>query len=129
MVHLASTKVIETAKSVSETTKISRPTVTKLLKIFANNKLLKSSLGNKGGYQYIGAPDDTSILTVIEAVEGSLSLTDCNKSVVDCSIADSCRVSSHWKIINNTIRSSLAEVSLANLISNRAVDSKTRVSL
>jgi len=52
---------------------------------------------------------------IIEAVEGQIALTECNREVGACSIQNSCLTRRHWLVINRALRETLAAIRLADL--------------
>lgn len=105
------------ARTLAQRTRIPLPTVVKLLKLLAAGGALQSIQGRGGGYRLTRMPSDVSLTEIIEAVEGPLAVTECNKEGGDCRIQDSCLVHEHWLVINGALRDALASISLADLSS------------
>jgi len=105
----------ESARELAEATRIPLPTVVKLLKRLAASGTLQSTQGRRGGYRLIRRPCDVSITQIIEAVEGPIAVTECNREVSHCRIQASCPVHPHWRVINRALREALANISLADL--------------
>ncbi len=116
MVQMAMDRGMQTARAISIRTKISLPTVTKILKLFTAAKLLKSTLGNRGGYELVKSAADITVLEIIQAIEGELSLTECSKALVDCSIFSHCSITNHWRVINGAVKNALRDITLAQLM-------------
>lgn len=104
-----------TAGALSEETGIPRPTVIKLLKILTGAGLACSTQGRHGGYALARTPADIGLTEIIEAVEGRIALTECNREAGACGIQDSCLTHRHWLVINRAIRQALAGIRLADL--------------
>jgi FeS assembly SUF system regulator len=104
-----------TARALAEETHIPLPTVIKLLKVLAARGVLESIQGRHGGYRLARAAAETSLIAVIEAVEGPVALTECNRGGSFCRIEATCGVHRHWLVINATIRTALAGLSIADL--------------
>jgi FeS assembly SUF system regulator len=104
-----------TARSLSEETGIPGPTVIKLLKILTAAGLAHSTQGRHGGYALARTPDEISLTEIIEAIEGQIALTECNREVGACSIQNSCLTRRHWLVINRALRETLAMIRLADL--------------
>ena len=104
-----------TARSLSEETGIPRPTVIKLLKILTAAGLAYSTQGRHGGYSLARTPADIGLTEIIEAVEGRIALTECNREVGACGIQESCLTRRHWLVINRAFREALAGIRLADL--------------
>jgi Rrf2 family protein len=77
--------------------------------------LLAISQGARGGYRLGRAPNDISLLEVLEAVEGEIILNDCLESRTACARALTCSVHPIWAQARDKLRKSLAEVSFASL--------------
>ena len=104
-----------TAAEVARDSHIAPPTVSKLLKQLHRAGLVDSSRGLKGGYCLARPARDISAAAILDALEGPLALTECSDSHGNCDIRSSCGVGGSWQRINQAIRQSLQEVSLAEL--------------
>jgi FeS assembly SUF system regulator len=104
-----------TARALSRETGISRPTVIKLLKILTGAGLARSIQGRHGGYALARTPADIGLTEIIEAVEGRIALTECNREAGACAIQESCLTHRHWLVINRALRQALTGVRLADL--------------
>jgi FeS assembly SUF system regulator len=91
------------------------PTVSKILKTLARNGLLTSVRGASGGYLLAKPPAQVSVADIIFAMEGPISLTECNHHPGVCVQETTCTVRHHWSHINDAVRDALARVSLADL--------------
>ncbi len=119
MTHLAASGVRLTAKQIAISTKISHPTVTKLLKILSKTDFLSSTVGNQGGYKLAKPAEQITLLDIINSIEGDFYLTECSKNIVICNIYNNCQISKHWKAINSFIKDTLQGVALSDLILDR----------
>jgi FeS assembly SUF system regulator len=106
---------VVTARGLSAETEIPWPTVVKLLKQLTAGGVLRSIQGRNGGYALSRPPSKISIIEIIEVIEGSVALTECNRVTGNCAIQKSCRVHKHWLVINKAVRQSLAAISLADM--------------
>ena len=103
------------ARTLSHATRISMPTVVKLLKILAAGGTVGSIQGRSGGYRLTRPPADIPLAEIIEAVEGPIALTECNLETGSCSIQAHCRMRKQWQVINSAFRQTLAGINLADL--------------
>jgi FeS assembly SUF system regulator len=110
---------LRSAGPVAETTRIGHPTVSKLLKSLARAGLVTSERGSHGGYTLSRPADKISAAEIIDALEGPLSITECSSTDGQCDFESWCHVGSAWQQINERIRTTLGEVSLAELCSNK----------
>lgn len=104
------------AMEIASATGIAAPTVSKLLKLLVNAKVLTSTRGAKGGYTLAKQAQHISLVSVISAVEGPIALTECSISEKNCTQASGCHIHGNWQIINRTIHNALAGVSLADML-------------
>lgn len=103
------------AKDIALDTKLSEPTVSKLLKILTKHNLLISQRGAKGGYELTRPSEFVTITEIIEAIDGEIAMTECDKSDGCCSVATHCKVSNNWQRISSAIRNALTKISLSDM--------------
>jgi FeS assembly SUF system regulator len=104
------------AMEIAATTGIALPTVSKILKLLVNAKVLVSTRGAKGGYSLAREPEKISVAAIISALEGPIALTECSISKQACGQASGCGIRANWHLINQTIHNALESVTLADLI-------------
>jgi FeS assembly SUF system regulator len=115
--HIAKeNELTHSAMGVAEATGIALPTVSKILKILVNAKVLVSTRGIKGGYALARPPENISVAEVISALEGPIALTECSISHEGCEQASGCGISGNWSLINKAIQNALEAVTLADMI-------------
>jgi FeS assembly SUF system regulator len=105
-----------TAAELADATHVAVPTVSKILKTLAHEKLLVSNRGAYGGYKLARAPENISMADIISALEGPIALTECAEIQGHCSIQPSCLIGANWQRINAAIRGALEGISLADMI-------------
>lgn len=108
------------ATDVAATTGIALPTVSKLLKSLAKAKLVTSTRGAQGGYRLSRDADQISAASIIDALEGPVSITECSASDSHCDFESVCNVGNAWQRINVAIRRALEDVNLTDLQRARA---------
>ena len=125
LAHLAIDPVsVCSAADVAQATGIAVPTVSKLLKSLARADLVTSTRGANGGYQLARDPRDISAASVIDALEGPVSITECSATDSHCDYESVCNVGNAWQRINIAIRRALEDISLTDLqIANSPVPS------
>jgi FeS assembly SUF system regulator len=115
MVHSGPSK-IHAAKDVAAQARLPLPTVSKLLKTLSRSGLLIAHRGMRGGYQLARPAAKISVAEIVEALEGSVALTDCiSGEPADCMVEPHCPVRGKWARINTAILEALENVSLADL--------------
>jgi FeS assembly SUF system regulator len=102
------------AKDLSTASGIALPTVSKVLKILTQGKILKSHQGSKGGYSLSRPAPEISAAQIIEAVEGPVAITDCS-SAEGCD--RDCQVSGSWQQVNGAVIGALQGLTLADMAS------------
>ena len=107
---------VHAAIEIASATGIALPTVSKILKLLVNAKMLMSTRGAKGGYALARTPEKITIAAVISALEGPIALTECSISLQGCEQASGCEIRGNWSLINQTIHNALESVTLADMI-------------
>ncbi len=107
---------LHAAMEIASVTGIALPTVSKILKLLVNAKLLISTRGAKGGYTLARAPEKITVAAVISALEGPIALTECSISRQGCEQAAGCDIRGNWSLINEAIHNALESVTLADMI-------------
>ncbi len=107
---------VRTAVDLAAVTGIAIPTVSKILKLLVNAKVLISTRGAKGGYALARSPEAITIANVISALEGPIALTECSISQQGCEQASGCDIRGNWHLINRAIHDALESVTLADMI-------------
>ncbi|MAA75253.1 MAG: SUF system Fe-S cluster assembly regulator [Salinisphaeraceae bacterium] len=108
---------LRNAAELAGRTRISQPTVSKLLKRLTRAGLVTSERGAHGGYRLALAPGDIDMAQVIAALEGPMGLTECTVDEGRCSLEPVCGLRDNWQIINTAIRQALEDISLEQMTS------------
>jgi len=117
LAHLAGESgAVCSAADVAEATGIGMATVSKLLKSLARAGLVTSTRGANGGYQLSRSPREISAASVIDALEGPVSITECSATDSNCDYESVCNVGGSWQRVNVAIRRALEDVSLVDLL-------------
>jgi FeS assembly SUF system regulator len=110
--------VLLSSREVTEATRFTNPTVSKLLKLLTRHGLLLSVRGTHGGYQLARPAAEIDVTQIIEALEGPLAMTECSDSrVTTCEDEACCPLRTHWNHINLAVKTALQSVNLAQLAS------------
>lgn len=96
-------------------TKLSIPTIRRVMKALSDAGLVIAQRGAKGGYRLARSAGQIRILDVVQAFEGPISLTECTSEDVQCEIIDSCSLPNNWSGINQLLVRILANISLQDL--------------
>lgn len=105
-----------TAAELSNETGIALPTVSKILKLLTKASVLQSIQGAKGGYSLVSSPDKTTVASIISAIEGPVSITECSSETGHCDQETNCSIRWNWGRINQAIQTALDSVTLADMV-------------
>ncbi|MGO8828960.1 MAG: SUF system Fe-S cluster assembly regulator [Steroidobacteraceae bacterium] len=103
------------AAELAERTRISRPTVSKVLKGLQRAGMVISSRGSQGGYRLARGPEHITAAQILDVFEGPIAITECSGAASQCGIERMCRVGGAWQRINAGIRRALEDVTLQQL--------------
>lgn len=118
-----------TAREVSEQVGLPPATAAKVLKQLQRGGLLTSTRGLCGGYSLACDPATTSVVDVVEALEGPMSLTECSvEGVIACDTHDTCRLAGTWPAVNRAVVAALRGVTLLDLVAGRGATAQPAAS-
>jgi FeS assembly SUF system regulator len=103
------------AAELAQRTRLSRPTVSKVLKGLQRAGMVISSRGSQGGYRLARAPEQITAAQILDVFEGPIAITECSGASSQCVIERQCRVGGAWQRVNAAIRRALEEVTLRQL--------------
>ena len=99
----------------AERTRLSRPTVSKVLKGLQRAGMVISSRGAQGGYRLARRPEEITAAQILDVFEGPIAITECSGASSQCGIERLCRVGGAWQRVNAAIRRALEDVTLQQL--------------
>ena len=76
----------------------------KILKLLLKAKVLSSVRGAKGGYALVQTPEKITVASVITALEGPISLTECSSTDHSCEQVSACQIGNNWRVVNQKIQ-------------------------
>lgn len=103
------------ATELADRTRLSPPTVRKILKELQRAGMVISSRGATGGYRLARAPQLISAAQILDVFEGPIAITECSGASSQCGIERLCRVGGAWQRVNAAIRRALEDVTLQQL--------------
>lgn len=106
---------IMSAAHVAREVHLTRPTVSKLLKILLKTKLVVSCRGVGGGYRLARPAQHITLSDIVFALEGPVAVTECCAPAKPCAIDALCAIKENWQVINHTIVSALARLTLQDM--------------
>jgi Rrf2 family protein len=102
-------------KDISKKQDISFKYLGQLFLLLKNSGLIKGQRGSKGGYSLNRNPAHITLLEIFEALEGPLSLTECDSNDSCCSKTFSCVTHDIWKQTKNMIHDFFKDITLEKL--------------
>lgn len=87
----------------------------KVLQKLTRHGLIRSFKGTQGGYLLARDPRSISLADVIEAVEGPMSLVDCQREGCECPQEEACTVQGALIEVQREIRKLLGGISLQDM--------------
>lgn len=94
-----------------------------VLGLLARAGLAEAKAGREGGYRLSRAPEEITLLEVVEAAEGDLRTSRCTLRGGPCRWEDHCAVHPFWAEAADGFRRSLANSSLSDVVrADRALD-------
>jgi Rrf2 family protein len=118
MVHLASLPEGQSAlrSEISRTQHIPLSFVAKVLRRLVLARLLRSARGVNGGFALARIPGDITLLDIVEAIEGPISLTKCAANPRACEWSAECPASLVWPEVQASMKEGLKAASLECLV-------------
>jgi len=114
--HLQRIKINElaSAKEIAEKFGIPKELLAKILQKLARENIIDAVKGPAGGYRIRKDANTTNMTRFIEILEGPVGLMDCYFDT-DCIQLDTCNIRSPINRINDSIRSMLNKMTLADI--------------
>lgn len=104
------------ASELAHTTKVTSPTVSKLLKLLSKAGLLTSQQGSQGGYQLQRAASDINLAEIVAVLDGDIAMTQCNSNIGCCELEADCNVKGNWSVISRVVDDVLRNISLQQML-------------
>ena len=98
----------------------------KIFGMLAKHGIVEAQRGRHGGFHLARAPDQISLLEVIEAIEGPIALNVCLLRPESCDKRDDCPVHHVWEEAQGALLSVLDKHSLGDLAARRAARRKEK---
>lgn len=77
--------------------------------------LIRTTRGAAGGYMLNQSSNQITLLDVVEALDGDLSLVECVAEDYECDLKDCCATHNVWNEASKALKDSLRKVSLRDL--------------
>ena len=108
--------LVLSATSLAEVLHLSAPTVSKILKMLSDAKLVSSVRGAEGGYHLARPPASITVVDIISAMEGELAMMECCESTTLCAIDSVCTLRENWRKINKVIHTLLTKFTILDML-------------
>jgi Rrf2 family protein len=121
MVHLASLPPGSSVKksALVELSEAPKSFLSKVLQRMVANRLISSRRGGGGGFELAAPPDQVSVLTVVEAIDGPIHLNLCVPGASGCDRSLACAVHPVWVEARAALVKVLGGASMARLAHKR----------
>ena len=110
------------AREIASSQGISEKYISRLIIALRRAGLVVSVRGAKGGYRLGRFPESITLLDVVEAMEGRISLVSCVQKPGLCAKAPTCPARKAWAGVNAKIRTALSETTLSEILKSRESD-------
>jgi len=107
-------------KEIAAKTDIPPHFLAKIAQQLAKSGIIQILQGAGGGYLLLEEPEDITLLDVIEAIIGEISLNDCVTNPESCSTSPVCTVNRIWNKARDQLRNTLREATFATLLDERS---------
>lgn len=108
-------KKVSFVNEISEEYKIPRSFLAKILQKLVKAKIVRSYRGVKGGFSLAKQSRDISVLEVLEAIEGKLSLNICLVDKKKCVFLKHCPTHLLWAAVQSRMSDTLKKTSFEDL--------------
>ncbi|MCL4788796.1 MAG: Rrf2 family transcriptional regulator [Verrucomicrobia bacterium] len=103
---------------IAQCTGVPRAYLAKILNALAQQGLVTTKRGYRGGISLARSAEDISLLQIVEAVEGGQWLGECLLGMDDCGVHTNCPVHDFWASFREDITEQLRTTSLASLMAS-----------
>ena len=103
-------------RDIAKSQQISEKYISRLVIALRKAGMIRSVRGVNGGFHIAMKPEDITLLDVIEAMEGPLSIVDCVTMPGKCSHSKNCAPREIWGKLNEDIRELMRGTTLADIL-------------
>jgi len=112
--------VLTTRQEVAERADIPAKFLSKIAQDLAKSDIIDIKQGAKGGYSLRHRPEDINMLTVVEAIIGTISLNECTTRPGVCPSSPTCSANRVWMAARDQVRETLRRATFADLAAKGA---------
>lgn len=108
-------------KDVAARQNISKKYLEQIALVLSQKGVLHGARGHQGGYRLVGRPEDYTISSVLETMEGSLHPVAClDHAPNDCERCNGCETLFIWEGLDQLIRDYLSSMTLRDVLDRMA---------
>lgn len=93
----------------------------KIISQLAIAGLIHTSRGARGGVSLARAPEDITVLEVVEAIDGPIGLNDCTHDAADCPFGEDCPLRVLWCSAQEDLVEKLRQTTFAKFIEKKSL--------
>ncbi len=118
MIHIATMAdgAVALRSEIAQAQEIPPSFMAKILRSLVRARLLRSSRGVHGGFSLARPAAKITLLEVVEAIEGPLSLTNCTPDPAGCKRSHDCPASPVWLEVQQRMADVLRDATIEDLI-------------
>ena len=110
-------------KDIADRQNISKKYLEQIALVLGQHGILRGSRGHQGGYRLIGQPDDYTICSILEVMEGSLHPVAClDQAPNACERCNGCETLFIWEGLDQVIRAYLSSMTLQDVLDRMAAN-------
>ena len=103
-------------RDIAQSQQISEKYISRLVINLRRAKLIRSVRGINGGFHLAKAPEQITLLEILETMEGPLSVVDCVRSPEKCKRQTLCPARTIWQELNEGIRELTKKITLDDIL-------------
>lgn len=103
-------------KEIAESQQISEKYISRLILPLNEAGFIESLRGAKGGLRLLKQPKEITLLDVVEAMEGTVSVVECVIDKSFCPKSNDCSACKMWSGLNKKIRKAMTEITLKDVL-------------
>ncbi len=103
-------------RDIAESQQISEKYISRLIIDLRRAGMVRSIRGAGGGFRIAKAPEELTLLDIVEVMEGPLSIVDCVRAPDECRRNETCATREIWSKLNTEIRDSMRKITLREIL-------------
>jgi len=112
--------VLTSRQEIADNADIPGKFLAKIAQDLAKSDIIEIKQGAKGGYSLLRHPRDLNMLTVVEAIIGTITLNECTTRPGVCRLSATCSANQVWQQARQQVRETLRQANFADLLDKGA---------